>query len=74
MSLNGGPWRRFLSLLSKAPQNKVTMNQERHSHMFLAGIQKKSLDARFRGRDDGNPDTHVGGSVLTDISKLSGAI
>ena len=37
--------------LSKAPQNKVTISQARHSRMLLAGIQKKSLDARLRGHD-----------------------
>ena len=29
----------------------MTISQERHSRMLLAGIQKKGLDARLRGHD-----------------------
>jgi Pyruvate/2-oxoacid:ferredoxin oxidoreductase delta subunit len=35
--------------LSRAPQNKLPIIPRRHSRVLLAGIQKKSLDARLRG-------------------------
>ena len=35
--------------------------------MLLAGIQQQSLDARLRGHDDWNSDTHLCGAVLSGI-------
>jgi hypothetical protein len=37
----------------------------RHSRMHLAGIQKKSLDARLRGHDRWVLDTYLSGGVLS---------
>ena len=60
--------------LGTAPRNRVSITSGRHSRMFLAGIQEKSLDARFpskdcgdklRGHDGGISDTHLCGAVLS---------
>jgi hypothetical protein len=51
--------------LSTAPPNKVSIIPSRHSRVRLAGIQKKSLDARLRGHDGWISDTHLCGAVLS---------
>jgi hypothetical protein len=50
--------------LSTVPRNKVTITVGRHSRMLLAGIRKKSLDARLRGHDGWRLDTHLCGAVV----------
>ena len=52
-------------MLSGALHNKVTITPKRHSRVLLAGIQKKSLDARLRGHDSWVLDTHLCGAVLS---------
>jgi hypothetical protein len=44
--------------LVSAPRNKVAIIPDRHSRMFLAGIQKDSLDARLRGHDGCELNAH----------------
>ena len=58
--------------LSTALQNKVTIIPGRHSRMLLAGIQKKSLDARLRGHDRWISDTHLCGHVLSQVDHAAG--
>jgi hypothetical protein len=50
--------------LGTVHQHKVTITPGRHSRMLLAGIQKKSLDARLREHDMWILDTHLCGAVL----------
>jgi integrase len=53
---------------STALWNKVTIIIGRHSRMLLAGIQKKSLDARLRGHDEWKRETDLCGAVLSHSS------
>ena len=60
--------------LGTAPQNEMPITPGRHSRMFLAGIQEKTLTAssppkdcwdKLRGHDGCISDTHLYGAVLS---------
>ena len=62
------------AILSKAPQNKETIDPGRHSRMFLAGIQQKSREARRRGHGSWLSDTHLRGAVLSHARAPGGRV
>ncbi len=45
-----------MAALGTAPHNRVTITANRHSGMFLAGIEKSFLDTGLRRYDEWNPD------------------
>ena len=60
--------------LSTTQQKKVSIIPGRHSRMLLVVIQQQSLDARLRGHDDRNSDTHLCGAVQSMTRRIMGAL